>query len=99
MPVQNIRRLATGHDANGKSIFLMDGDAPNVIVMEKMDGFKVTELWETFDAPADNRERHEVEHLDPTRAEFPLPVDLHIFIVQPTRADQAFGAARRAILE
>lgn len=55
MPVQNIRRLVTGHDANGKSIFLMDGDAPNVVVMEKMGGLKVTELWETFDAPADNR--------------------------------------------
>lgn len=55
MPGKNIRRLVTGHDANGKSNFLMDGDAPNIVVLEKMGGLKVTELWETFDAPADNR--------------------------------------------
>ncbi len=55
MPGKNIRRFVTGHNANGKSTFLMDDDAPNVVVLEKMGGLKVTELWETFDAPADNR--------------------------------------------
>lgn len=55
MALKKIRRLVTGHDANGKSNFLMDGDAPNVVVMEKMGNLTVTELWETFDAPADNR--------------------------------------------
>ena len=49
-----VRRLVTGHDANGKSNFLMDGDAPTVKVIEPMGGLTVTDLWETYDSPADN---------------------------------------------
>lgn len=55
MTIKKIRRLVTGHDDNGKSMFLMDGEAPNVVVIESMGDLAVTELWETFDAPADNR--------------------------------------------
>lgn len=55
MAGKKIRRLVTGHDAKGKSIFLMDGEATSVLVMEKMGQLTVTDLWETTDAPADNR--------------------------------------------
>ena len=55
MAGKKIRRLVTGHDPNGKSIFLTDGEATTVLVMEKMGKLTVTDLWETFDAPADNR--------------------------------------------
>ena len=28
--VHRVRRVATGHDKNGKSAFVMDGKAPNI---------------------------------------------------------------------
>ena len=70
MAGKKIRRLVTGHDADGKSIFLMDAAAPRVLVMEKMGGLTVTDLWETVDAPADNRGTKDnsdrAVHLEPT---------------------------------
>jgi hypothetical protein len=49
-----IRRVVTGHDAQGRSTFIMDGLAPNVKEMESMPGVALTDLWETTTAPADN---------------------------------------------
>jgi mannose-6-phosphate isomerase-like protein (cupin superfamily) len=52
MPRQ-IRRVVTGHDTAGKSIFIMDGPAPTVF--DRGPGRTcVTELWETRTSPADN---------------------------------------------
>lgn len=52
--VWKVRRVVTGHDRDGKSIFLMDGHAPNVKEMASMPGLALTDLWETAGAPADN---------------------------------------------
>ncbi len=52
--VRKIRRLVTGLDDDGKSAFIMDGDAESVLVLEGMGGLALTELWETQSAPADN---------------------------------------------
>ena len=49
-----IRRVVTGHDAQGRSSFIMDGLAPNIKEMESMPGVALTDLWETTSAPADN---------------------------------------------
>ena len=54
MHAKSIRRLITGHDARGKSCFIADGVAPSVLAIAQMGGLTVTDLWETFDAPADN---------------------------------------------
>ena len=54
MAAKKIRRLVTGHDENGKSIFIMDGDAPTVLEIEAMGGLTSIDLWETFESPADN---------------------------------------------
>jgi hypothetical protein len=54
MAAKKVRRLVTGHDENGKSNFMLDGEAQTVLVMETMGGLTVTDLWETFDSPADN---------------------------------------------
>lgn len=54
MAGRKVRRLVTGHDENGKSKFLSDGDAPAVLVMEKMGDLTVTDLWETYETPASN---------------------------------------------
>ena len=48
-----IRRVVTGHDAAGRSVFVMDGAAPHVY--QRTSGSAVvTELWETRMMPADN---------------------------------------------
>lgn len=52
--VWKIRRVVTGHDAQGRSTFLMDGLADNIKEMESMPGVALTDLWETTTAPADN---------------------------------------------
>ena len=49
-----IRRVVTGHDENGHSVFISDSDAPNVMQMESMPGLALTDLWETRASPAKN---------------------------------------------
>src|SRR5690349_24276047 len=49
-----IRRVVTGHDKDGKSIFVMDGKAPNVLEMASMPGVALTDLWRTKASPASN---------------------------------------------
>jgi hypothetical protein len=52
--IWRVRRVLTGHDADGKSMLLMDGLAPNVKEMTAMPGLALTDLWETKGAPARN---------------------------------------------
>ena len=52
--VQRIRRVVTGHDRDGKSIFIADGKAPNVLEMKSMPGVALTDLWRTRTSPASN---------------------------------------------
>ena len=52
--VEKYRRVVTGHDENGKSIFIEDGEATAVKEMDSMPGLALTDLWVTKDAPADN---------------------------------------------
>ncbi|MGB8416436.1 cupin domain-containing protein [Paraburkholderia sp.] len=52
--VTKIRRIVTGHDAEGRSTVLFDGYATNVKEMESMPGLALTDLWETDTSPVDN---------------------------------------------
>lgn len=52
--VHRIRRVVTGHDRDGNSVFVMDGKAPNVLEMASMPGVALTDLWRTKTAPASN---------------------------------------------
>ncbi len=54
-----IRRVVTGHNAAGKSVFVMDGAASHVYCRSPGSAV-VTELWETRGSPADNRGHAEV---------------------------------------
>jgi len=54
-----IRRVVTGHNAAGKSVFVMDGAAPHVYSRSPGSAV-VTALWETRASPADNRGNAEV---------------------------------------
>ena len=51
---EKIRRIVTGHDAAGKSTFLMDGAAACANELPTVPGLVVTDLWQTTTAPADN---------------------------------------------
>ena len=52
--IWRVRRVLTGHDADGRSAFIADGEAPNVKEMASMPGLALTDLWETAGAPASN---------------------------------------------
>ncbi|MFL6566146.1 MAG: cupin domain-containing protein [Burkholderiales bacterium] len=52
--IWRVRRVLTGHDADGRSTFIADGEAPNVKEMASMPGLALTDLWETTGAPASN---------------------------------------------
>jgi quercetin dioxygenase-like cupin family protein len=41
-----MRRVVTGHDSEGRSIFLIK-DEPQPVVLEKAGGLRLTELWAT----------------------------------------------------
>lgn len=51
---KRFRRVVTGHDRAGKSIFIADGPAPNVLEMASMPGVALTDLWRTSSSPASN---------------------------------------------
>ena len=52
-----VRRVLTGHDRKGRSTFIGDGEAPNVLRVPAMPGLALTDLWETKEAPASNARR------------------------------------------
>lgn len=47
-----IRRVVTGHDANGKAIIVEDGLAPVVRTDANRPGYAMTQLWMTDGSPA-----------------------------------------------
>jgi hypothetical protein len=49
-----IRRIVTGHNAKGKSMFVSDGPSPHVLAIPGVPTFGLTNLWVTDGAPADN---------------------------------------------
>jgi mannose-6-phosphate isomerase-like protein (cupin superfamily) len=51
---KKIRRVVTGHDAAGKSVFIIDAPTPHVFSRTKGSAI-VHEMWETTRTPADNR--------------------------------------------
>jgi naringenin degradation protein FdeH len=48
-----VRRVVTGHNAAGRSAFILDGTSPHVF-QRNVGSAVVTELWETTVSPADN---------------------------------------------
>jgi len=52
--IWRVRRVVTGHDAEGRSTFIADGAAPNVKEIPALPGLALTDLRETGRAPASN---------------------------------------------
>ena len=46
-----MRRIVTGHDAQGKSIFIEDAQAPNRITLDGRPGWELNTLWATTGTP------------------------------------------------
>jgi quercetin dioxygenase-like cupin family protein len=46
-----VKRVVTGHDAEGRSFVFIE-DRPESVVLEKAGGLRLTELWATSEAPA-----------------------------------------------
>ncbi|HEU5178568.1 MAG TPA: cupin domain-containing protein [Burkholderiales bacterium] len=69
--IWRVRRVLTGHDAQGRSTFIADGPAPNVKEMSAMPGLALTDLWETKGAPASNTGQDDAAsrpvHLEPPK--------------------------------
>jgi len=63
-----IRRIVSGHNAQGKSVFIMDGAVAPPAGRRTSAGTSVVELWQTDSTPADNSGSK-----DPTDHLFRLP--------------------------
>ena len=63
-----IRRIVSGHNAQGKSLFIMDGNVGTPAGRRSSAGTSVVELWQTDSTPADNS-----GDKDPTDHAFRLP--------------------------
>jgi mannose-6-phosphate isomerase-like protein (cupin superfamily) len=70
--IWRVRRVITGHDAQGLSTFIADGEAPNVKEMPSFPGLALTDLWETKGAPASNEGSADAAarpvHLEPPKS-------------------------------
>jgi len=56
-----MKRVVTGHSAEGKSVFIKDGEPTRVVKLETLPGIEMTELWATDGVPI-----LPIEHEDPT---------------------------------
>ena len=52
--IRPVRRIVTGHDAQGRSKVLSDAASPHAMTLAGVDTFGVTDLWKTTCTPADN---------------------------------------------
>ena len=49
-----MRRVITGHDAQGRSVIVADGPSPHVLELKAMPGLALINLWVTDRSPASN---------------------------------------------
>ena len=52
--IKPIRRIVTGHNAQGRSIFVSDAPSPHVLTLPGRADFALTDLWVSDGAPASN---------------------------------------------
>ena len=52
--LRKIRRIVTGHNAQGKSVIASDAPSPHVLALTTDPPFGLTDLWVTHGSPADN---------------------------------------------
>ncbi len=52
--IRPVRRIITGHDAQGRSTIVWDAASPHAMTLAGVETFGVTDLWKTAGAPVDN---------------------------------------------
>ena len=52
--IKPIRRIVTGHNAQGRSIFVSDAPSPHVLTLPGRPDFALTDLWVSDGTPASN---------------------------------------------
>ncbi len=90
-----MRRIVTGHDAEGKSVFVTDGEAPNRITLEGRPGWELNTLWATTatpQLPAVGDSSLGLSQYLPT-----VPGTRFIFATWPSRQEQARNAAAETL--
>lgn len=70
--VKPVRRIVTGHDSEGRSIFIEDGPAPNVFRPSHSPNVGLTNLWLTDALPASYAGGLDTAGADPTAQPFRL---------------------------
>lgn len=70
--VKPVRRIVTGHDAEGRSIFVDDGPAPNVFRPSHSPNVGLTNLWLVDVLPASAADGPDRLFVDPTAQPFRL---------------------------
>jgi mannose-6-phosphate isomerase-like protein (cupin superfamily) len=69
--IQRIRRVVTGHDAQGRSVIAADGPAASIKEIPTFPGLALTDFWETSASPASNAGSADAAerpvHLEPGR--------------------------------
>ncbi|HXF66188.1 MAG TPA: cupin domain-containing protein [Burkholderiales bacterium] len=94
--IKPIRRVVTGHDAQGRSCVLYDGPAPNVNANAFKKGTAMTDIWVFHECPAPIRGERDDGNL-PFRFE-PPPTGGHLRIVQSDPKPPDYDPARDAYL-
>jgi len=61
MDIRPIRRVVTGHDAQGRAVVAMDGPAANVLHRPSRPGVALTDLWATSGTPTARTDRDPVD--------------------------------------
>lgn len=86
-----MRRIVTGHDGEGKSVFVTDGEAPNRITLDGRPGWELNTLWATTGTP--QLPATGDPSLGFTSYLPVVPGTRFIFATWPSRQDQARNAA------
>ena len=92
-----VRRVLTGHDAQGRAIFIEDGPAPAVRTVAGRPGYRVTNLWATFGAPAPINDADRVAELSgvmpPARGTVVRIIDFPPEPKDPAEREKAYKAS------
>jgi hypothetical protein len=88
--VKPIRRIVTGHDAEGRSIFLEDGPAPHPFSPSHSPNVGLTNLWLTDTLPASNADGAEPT-AQPFRLEPPAAGNVVRIVEFPPDKERNYG--------
>ncbi len=80
VPMKPVRRVVTGHAADGRSIFLFDGEVPSAPTSP---GVTIAEIWSTSESPASNASSEDAARQGHRLLPDPSGTLLRIFEVEP----------------